>query len=149
AAGDCATEVHGPEHGAGSGVEREEMSLASAREEQVRSSRQDAALRVIDHLEIPLLLAGLRIDRANRAVPFVLRPVRRRSGTFGAGRRRRAARVLAALAPRRYIRFHRQRGVVVPHGDVEQSRPRAEGWGVPVRAALRAWKDERPFGARL
>ena len=60
AAGDGSTQVGLPQQLTGARVQREEVALASSREEQVRGGGEDAALRVIDHLEVPLLFSGLR-----------------------------------------------------------------------------------------
>src|SRR2546426_3581627 len=56
------------------GVKGKEISLASAAEQQIRSSRQDAGLRYISHLELPPHLAGVRIKRSNSAVSLFLLP---------------------------------------------------------------------------
>src|SRR5436190_456462 len=50
--------------------EREEVTVASADEHQIRRRRQDAALGHVRHVERPLALAGFRIERLNRAVAF-------------------------------------------------------------------------------
>src|SRR5436309_4504781 len=60
-----------PEQRTRTRVEREEVSFATAAEQQIRSSRQDAGVGEVGHLELPLSVARQRIDCAHRAVAFV------------------------------------------------------------------------------
>ena len=130
------------------------MALATAREEQVRGGRQDSALGVVDHLEVPLLLAGLRIDRADRAVALRLRAERRVgpsacAATPAAAWNARPAGVLLPGFPRRNVGLPGDDRVVVPRRQVEQSRARAVRRRVPVRAALRSRLDVGALDGRL
>ena len=59
---DLAAEARLPQHGAGARVERVEVAFAAAGEQQVGRRGQDAAVGDVELLELPLLLAGLRID---------------------------------------------------------------------------------------
>src|SRR5215472_16900548 len=65
-------EIGFPEKFPGAGVQREEVAFSSSREEQVRCSRQNPTLRIVDHFEIPFLVAGQGIDGAHRAVSLLL-----------------------------------------------------------------------------
>src|SRR5712691_2288537 len=57
-AGDGSTEIHLPQQLSVTRIQRKEMTFAPSREEQIRRGREDAALGVVNHLELPLLLAG-------------------------------------------------------------------------------------------
>ena len=131
-----------PQQRAGARVERLEVAFASAREQQVRGRRQDAAVGDVGHLELPLLAPGAGIERDHRAV----------AGRFGPRVDRRAAEARARRArPTKFCgppptKFAadlvlRRRGridarVVFPGGDVEQAGARAVGRRIPVGAAL-------------
>src|SRR5437764_1238237 len=53
----CSTQRSLPQTLAIPSIQREEIPLSTSREEQVRSRGQNTALGVINHLEIPLLIA--------------------------------------------------------------------------------------------
>src|SRR4051812_13353255 len=126
------------------------MTFAAAGKDQIRGGRQHAALGVVHHLEVPLLLAGLRIDRAERPISLILGAIGdwRAAGGTAARTRRRAARVLLSSLPRRNLGVPGDRGVVVPRRDVEKTGSRTERRGVPVRATLRPRFDTSAFRRR-
>src|SRR5262249_20698645 len=64
--------IHLPQQFAGAGVERLEDSFAASGEQQVRSGSEDSAGGHLVHLEVPLLLARVRIDAASRAVALLV-----------------------------------------------------------------------------
>src|SRR4051812_17560813 len=130
---DSATKIGRPQQLAGARVERKEMSLAAAAEQQIRSGREHTAFGVIDHLEIPFLIAGLWIDRTHGAVAFLFRAIRGRRATGGAAARtgRCAAGVLLSLFPRSDVGIASDSGVVVPCRYIEKPRPRTERRRIP------------------
>ena len=97
--------------------------------------RQDAAVGDVVLIELPLLLAGLRIDRDHRAVAGRVGPVvdRRRAADPDAGRaghRRQPAcgRRRRTCRPATYsdLLLPEDRRVAFPRGDVEQPGARAD-----------------------
>ena len=52
-------------------IERVEVSIAAAAEQEIGIRGEDAGVGDIGHLEFPLSLAGLRVDGANGAVAFI------------------------------------------------------------------------------
>src|SRR5437899_1918229 len=101
ATGDRSTQIHLPQQLSAARIERKEVSLAASREEQVRGRGQHAALRVIDHLEVPLLFAGLRVNRADGAVAlgFCTKLNARAASSSAACGGRRSSGVFLAFAP--------------------------------------------------
>src|SRR4029450_3037954 len=63
-------EIDVPQQLAGLRVERDEVAFHAAAEDEITGGREHARLGVVDHLEIPLLLAGLRVEGADRTVPL-------------------------------------------------------------------------------
>src|SRR4051795_9648345 len=127
------------------------MSFAAAAEQEIRSGREDTAFGVIDHLEVPFLVAGLWIDRTHGAVAFLFRAIPNGRAPGGAAARagRCATRIFLPLFPRNDIGVASDGGVVVPRRYIEDTRPRTERGRIPVRAALRARFDPRAFRRRL
>ena len=71
---DRRSKIRLPQQRAGARIQRLEVAFPSAREQQVRSRRQDAAVGHVGHLELPLLPARRGIDRDHRAVTGRLGP---------------------------------------------------------------------------
>src|SRR4029453_3483282 len=65
-------EIDVPQELTGLRVERDEVAFHAAPEDEITGRREHARLGVVHHLEIPLLLARLRIERADCSVPLVL-----------------------------------------------------------------------------
>src|SRR5262249_54154475 len=146
--GDAATHSRAPEELSVARVESEEVAFAAAAEEQICCGRENACVGEIAHFEIPLLLAGLGIDRADRAEAFVFALVVQRSiaEVKKWSRGAPAAEVLAFFVFR--LALHENRRVVVPSGNVEESGARAVGRVVPVGAALISGIDQRALRRR-
>src|SRR6202041_2482962 len=68
---DLTAEPRPPEEAAGAGIEGEEIALLAAAEDQIRGGREYAGPRDVVHLEFPLLLERVGIERPYRAIPFV------------------------------------------------------------------------------
>src|SRR5437667_7808887 len=129
------------------GVKGKEISLASAAEQQIRSSRQDAGLRYISHLELPLHFTGVRINRSNSAVSlFFLPKIRSRRPIKGYSRPVRSPRKIPAF-PVLGGSLDKHRGGVDPGGDVEQTGPWVARGGIPTGSAWVTRIDEGSFRA--
>src|SRR5438093_10613787 len=95
---DCGTDGCLPKQLTAAGVKGKEISLASAAEQQIRSSRQNAGLGYISHLELPPHFTRLRINRSNSAVSlFFLPKIRIRSQIKGYSRPVRSRRDIPAF----------------------------------------------------
>src|SRR5665213_2691642 len=68
----CPTKVYMPQWLAGFRIECHKVAVLPASEHQSARSRKHAALRIVDHLELPLRLARLRIDGPNCTISFGL-----------------------------------------------------------------------------
>src|SRR5689334_470139 len=138
---DRRAELRLPQELASARVQRLEVAFAPAGEEQVRSRREDAALRDIGHLELPFFAARARLERDDRAVTggFGPRIDRRTTETWCAWHRGQVPRSAAHEVRADFVLRRRRRvdaRVVLPRGNVEEARPRAERRRVPVRPAL-------------
>src|SRR5262252_1637766 len=78
-------QVHVPKRLAGCRIECHKVAVHPTSEHQASGGGKHATLRVIDHLEVPLLLAGFRIDGTDCTVPLGLRLVIRTGTPFCAG----------------------------------------------------------------
>src|SRR5215471_11882272 len=107
------------------------VAFASSGEEKIGRSREDSAIGDIGHCELPLFLAGIRIEGDDRAVPGSFRPRVERAAfqrrhvlaaRYGAGRAaaNKAAPFFVVLSL-----FDEHTGVVFPCGKVEAPGPRA------------------------
>src|SRR3954462_5173010 len=123
------------------------MSFAAAAEQEIRSGREDTTFGVIDHLEVPFLVAGLWIDRTHGAVAFLFGAIGNGRAPGGAAARagRCATRIFLSLFPRSDIGEASDGRVVVPRRHIEETRSRTERWRIPVRAALRTRFDPCAF----
>src|SRR5437773_5440666 len=129
-------------------VKGKEISLASAAEQQIRSSRQDAGLRYISHLELPLHFTGVRIKRSNSTVSLFLLPkIRSRRPIKGYSRPRRSPHITPAWPTTRDGKHDKHRGGVDPGGDVEQTSAWAVRGGIPTGSAWVTRRNEGSFRA--
>ena len=119
-----------PEHLAVARIEREEIALSIAGEQQIARGRQDATVTNVGHGKMPDLLARAGIERQNGTVANGVRPGIDRLSTE-AGQVRRTfdgTRKLATAkdAPGYVLDFLRpeNRAVVLPGGQIEKFRLR-------------------------
>src|SRR5438045_1082997 len=63
-----AAQARFPKQGAGAGVQSVEITLASAREEQIAGRGEDSAVGGVRHQKLPLLFARARIEGDYRTV---------------------------------------------------------------------------------
>src|SRR5437870_10892639 len=59
-----------PQQRAVTGVQGKEISVASAAKQQIRNRRENSGVSNVGHLELPLPLAGFRVDGTDSAVTF-------------------------------------------------------------------------------
>ena len=149
-----ATERHFPQQRSRSCIQRQEISVADAGEEQVGRRRQNSAVGRIAELEFPLPISGSGIDRAHGGVHFLFHPIverlpSARHAEADAGRHDAAvcATCIEATFHVLGITLRKNRRGVFPGIHVEEPGARAERRTEPVRAALIAGVDERAFPA--
>src|SRR6476646_11165391 len=147
AAGIRTAKIRVPQKFAGAGVQSDEASFHTAAEHQVARGGKNSILGVTDHLEIPLFVASLRIDGADRAVSFLFgfgvgkSSVRASSGTDTGGEPaasgiHSSSGVALAFHPCARVALGRCAARIFPGWNVEEFCGRAIGRRIPVRAAL-------------
>src|SRR5262252_10676313 len=105
------------------------VAFASSGEEKIGRSREDSAIGDIGHCELPLFLAGIRIERDDRAVPGSFRPRVERAAfqrrhvlaaRYGAGRTAadKAAAFFVVLGL-----FDENARIVFPRRNIEEPGP--------------------------
>src|SRR5882757_4809567 len=158
-----ASQTYLPEKLSVTRVQREEVALASSCEQNTRSRGEHTALRVVVHLELPLLFPGLRFDGDDGPVAFLIL-AESRGVSVPAGREAAAAVPWPLLlrGARRVpdagisFAFHprgsslgRNLGAILPRGNVEEPGTRTKRRGIPIRSTLNTGLDEGAFKTRL
>src|SRR5262249_43655902 len=118
-------------------IQRIKVSLASAAEQKVGRRGQHPCISDVVHLEFPLLVAGLHVERTDEPVTFCF-------GSFVWGPKLRRARRYVADSSRPAA-LDRDAARVLPARNIEELGVGTVRWRIPIRPTVYCGHDQRPF----